>query len=388
MSRFKAIVPLVNSPFQNVPNIFSATTDDDQDLVTSLGYINDLAYRPNITTPAFVSPPIPLLKPNDILYIISSDNTIKLFGVYFVDQVGQSFQLFLNQNGGNFQPHSEALDSISELITEANQMIYTTAPNTYAVSDIDDFSRTLLALTSALDWRAALGLGTAAVQNVTSFLQPFNNLLDVQSIATSRTNLGLGNAATKAVSDNTKATVASINGTTVVNNVAAFNDTTGTIKDSGMSFAGLVPSSRTLTAQGLVTGGGNLTADRNFTVTAALQADQQTATSNILAVTPVNQIYNPTSIKARGTLNEGGSPSWLDQYNFTTIVRNGTADYTLTMAVTFANTNYQVIILPSSTATVQINVSEQTTSSFRISPSLSFGASDRVTFIMVTGTLA
>lgn len=52
-------------------------------------------------------------------------------------------------------------------------------------------------LASAATARSNLGLGTAAQQNVSAFLQPSNNLSDVGNVATSRTNLGLGTAATQ-----------------------------------------------------------------------------------------------------------------------------------------------------------------------------------------------
>lgn len=43
--------------------------------------------------------------------------------------------------------------------------------------------------------RTNLGLGTAAVQNIAAFLQPSNNLSDVTTPSTARTNLGLGSIA-------------------------------------------------------------------------------------------------------------------------------------------------------------------------------------------------
>lgn len=49
--------------------------------------------------------------------------------------------------------------------------------------------------------RVNLGLGTAATQAITAFLQAVNNLSDVVSAATARSNLGLGTAATHAVTE-------------------------------------------------------------------------------------------------------------------------------------------------------------------------------------------
>jgi hypothetical protein len=54
------------------------------------------------------------------------------------------------------------------------------------------------AATSAGAARTALGLGTAATQATTAFLQPSNNLSDVSAAGTARTNLGLGTIATQA----------------------------------------------------------------------------------------------------------------------------------------------------------------------------------------------
>lgn len=67
----------------------------------------------------------------------------------------------------------------------------------------------------------------------TAFLMVANNLSDVASIATSRTNLGLGTAATKAASDNGQAVVASVSGAFTTGHVAIFADTSGTIADGG-----------------------------------------------------------------------------------------------------------------------------------------------------------
>lgn len=53
---------------------------------------------------------------------------------------------------------SPSLTSIDSLVTVADQIIYTTAPDTYATTSLTTFSRGLLADVSALAWRTSLGV--------------------------------------------------------------------------------------------------------------------------------------------------------------------------------------------------------------------------------------
>lgn len=63
-----------------------------------------------------------------------------------------------------------------------------------------------------------------------------NNLSDLISAATARTNLGLGTSAVKAASASGQATVASVSGATVAGNLVKAADTAGTIQDAAASF--------------------------------------------------------------------------------------------------------------------------------------------------------
>lgn len=65
--------------------------------------------------------------------------------------------------GTDVQAYDPALQSISNVTTTANQMLYTTAPDTYLATDITAQGRALLDDATAADQRNTLGLGTAAV---------------------------------------------------------------------------------------------------------------------------------------------------------------------------------------------------------------------------------
>ena len=60
-----------------------------------------------------------------------------------------------------------------------------------------------------------------------------NNLSDLASAATARTNLGLGQAAVKSVTDNTKSVVASVSGAFTTGHLLIAGDSSGTITDGG-----------------------------------------------------------------------------------------------------------------------------------------------------------
>jgi len=82
-----------------------------------------------------------------------------------------------------------ALSSIDGLTTAADKMIYTTAADTYAVTDLTSFARTLLDDADAATARTTLGLGTAATQDSSAFataaqgaladsaVQPFDDII-------------------------------------------------------------------------------------------------------------------------------------------------------------------------------------------------------------------
>lgn len=93
-------------------------------------------------------------------------------------------------------------------------------------------------------WRAlawSLGIILAPVVAMGAYqpaaLLSINNLSDIGNAATAWTNLGGGTAGKKAASDNTKANVASVSGSTSVGHIATFADTAGTVQDGGAAAA-------------------------------------------------------------------------------------------------------------------------------------------------------
>lgn len=138
-------------------------------------------------------------------------------------------------------------------------------------------------------------LGTAAFQPVATFLQAANNLSDVANAGTSRTNLGVP------------------------------------------------PATRALNVSGLVTGGGDLSADRTFTVTASSKAQMQAATDTTTAVDPAQMQNHPGVAKASCLLTWNGSTYVISEsYNVSGIVVNGTGDVTISFTTPFANAFFRV----------------------------------------------
>lgn len=66
--------------------------------------------------------------------------------------------------GSDVQAYDAGLNSISGLTTAADKMIYSTAPDTYAVTDLSSFGRTLIDDADASAARTTLSLGTIATQ--------------------------------------------------------------------------------------------------------------------------------------------------------------------------------------------------------------------------------
>lgn len=88
--------------------------------------------------------------------------------------------------GTDVQAYDATLSSISSLGTASDKMLYTTGVDTWAETAITSFARTILDDTNATTVRTTIGAGTGDGDLLSS-----NNLDDLTSASTARSNLGL-----------------------------------------------------------------------------------------------------------------------------------------------------------------------------------------------------
>ena len=78
----------------------------------------------------------------------------------------------------------------------------------------------------------------------------------------------------------------------------------------------------------------------------AVQSDQETATSNAVAVTPGTQKFHPGSAKAWAYVTvSGGVYSIIASYNVTSVTKTATGDVTVNFTVPFSSGNYALSLV-------------------------------------------
>lgn len=102
-----------------------------------------------------------------------------------------------------------------------------------------------------VSYDGALNAGSGGWQLISAtipggFLKSTNNLSDVGSASTSRTNLGLGNAATKSVANNSNSTVPTLDGSSISNNDIAVFNSDGSLHDNGTAITSVMQKSNNL----------------------------------------------------------------------------------------------------------------------------------------------
>jgi hypothetical protein len=108
-------------------------------------------------------------------------------------------------------------------------------------------------------------------------------------------------------------------------------------KASGVAVVAAASGVTSVATSGLATGG-TITSTGTITVTAAVQADQETSTSNAVAVTPGVQQYHPSA--AKGWIKFTAGASTTVSYNVTSLTDNGTGDFTVNWNVDFSTANF------------------------------------------------
>lgn len=76
----------------------------------------------------------------------------------------------------------------------------------------------------------------------------------------------------------------------------------------------------------------------------AAKSDQQAATSNVLAITPLHQQDHPSAAKAWLHYRGSGTPAVLASYNVSSVTRSSAANYTLNWSTAFSSANYSIIV--------------------------------------------
>lgn len=104
--------------------------------------------------------------------------------------------------------------------------------------------------------------------------------------------------------------------------------------------------------------------------TAASQAQQETGTSNAVAVTPGTQHFHPSSAKAYAFVTlSGGTPTVTTGYNIASITDNGTGDWTINFTTAFSTADFICVgtsYIATPGARYFFNIISKTVSSVRV----------------------
>ena len=157
--------------------------------------------------------------------------------------------------GTNVQAYDATLAGLASVVTSADTLIYANGVDTFTTTTLSSFARTLLDDADASTARSTLGLGTASTQSTSTFLQVANNLSDLNNAGTARTNLGLAIGTNVQAYDATLAGLASVttSADTLIYATNVDTFTTTTITTFGRSLIDDADASTARTTLGLGT---------------------------------------------------------------------------------------------------------------------------------------
>lgn len=253
--------------------------------------------------------------------------------------------------GTNVQAYDATLQSISGLGTAANKMIYTTALDTWAEADITALGRTLLADATAADMRITTGSAASGANTDITSLGGLTGIIKAPTAIQSSAGIsvleflytasatdwlqiqnGLSGAGFQIISSNANASIGiSAKGTGgVLIGSAGATTIPMELQVGSYKFTFSVPS---LTATRILT-----LPDQDIDLTPATQAQQETATSTSVFITPARQQYHPSSAKGWVRATFAGTSN--ASYNVTSITDNGPGQFTINWATDFSSANY------------------------------------------------
>lgn len=193
--------------------------------------------------------------------------------------------------GTDVQAYNANLAALSGLVGAADQMIYFTGVGTMGLATITTFGRSVVAGVSAAAVRTTLGAVSGPVSSTSGNIATFN---------------GTG-------------------GNTLQDGSAALS-TDGTLASNSDAKIPTEKAVKTYVASNIFS--------------AATQADQQTATSTTLVVTPGRQQFHPSNIKMWCEYNTVTSTTIRSSYNVSSLTDNGVGLTTVNFTNAFSSGNY------------------------------------------------
>lgn len=98
----------------------------------------------------------------------------------------------------------------------------------------------------------------------------------------------------------------------------------------------------------------------------AVQSEQETATSNTLAVTPGRQHFHPSAAKGFGVITPATTVTTSYPASGVSVVKNSDGDFTITHGLTFSSANYVVSFTPLSGSWMTWAITAITTTTVRV----------------------